>query len=151
MYPNRKSPRRISSRKFPERATQPTQTTSAYKARTDTEPTLPTGCTLLINVLNITNSTLECWLGFSSFTNGQTPPAVSSVSRRLRHFRNLPVITPRYTTTSIMKDIFKTDRLKSKNAQLLSLSGSISVPHDDWLEVPFMGVQVCLTTPLGRQ
>jgi hypothetical protein len=45
--------------------------------------------------------------------------------------RNLPVITPRYTTTSITKDISKTDRLISKNAQPLSQSGSISVPHDD--------------------
>ena len=45
--------------------------------------------------------------------------------------QNLPVITPRYTTTSTTKDIFKTDRLISKNAVPLSLSGSISVPHDD--------------------
>ena len=30
------------------------------------------------------------------------------------------------TTTSIMKHIFKTDRLISKNAQMLSLSGSKS-------------------------
>ena len=29
----------------------------------------------------------------------------------------------------------------------LSLSGSISVPHDDWRDVLFTGVQVCLTTP----
>ena len=47
-----------------------------------------------------------------------------------------------------MKGIFKTDRLISKNVQLLSQSGSISVPHDDRLEVPFIGVQVCLTTPM---
>ena len=33
------------------------------------------------------------------------------------------------TTTSIMKDIFKTDRLTNKNAALLSLSGSKSVLH----------------------
>jgi hypothetical protein len=45
--------------------------------------------------------------------------------------RGLSVITVKYTTTSIMKDIFKTDRLRSKNAQLLSRSGSIFVPHDD--------------------
>jgi hypothetical protein len=45
--------------------------------------------------------------------------------------RNLPVIMPRYTTTSIMKDISKADNRSSKNVQLLSLSGSISVPHDD--------------------
>ena len=41
--------------------------------------------------------------------------------------RGLSVITVKYTTTSIMKDIFKTDRLISKNAQLLSRSGSKSV------------------------
>jgi hypothetical protein len=45
--------------------------------------------------------------------------------------RGLSVITVKYTTTSITKDISKTDRLISKNAQLLSKSGSISVPHDD--------------------
>ena len=33
------------------------------------------------------------------------------------------------TTTSIMKDIFKTDRLISKNAVPLSLSGSKSAVH----------------------
>ena len=33
------------------------------------------------------------------------------------------------TTTSIMKDIFKTDRLTNKNAQLLSRSGSKSALH----------------------
>ena len=38
--------------------------------------------------------------------------------------------------------------LTVKNAQLLSQSGSISVPHDDRLGVLFTGVQVCLTTPL---
>ncbi|MFQ3302128.1 MAG: hypothetical protein ACI9EH_001024, partial [Planktomarina sp.] len=43
--------------------------------------------------------------------------------------RNLPVITPRYTTTSIMRDIFKTDRLISKNAVPLSLSGFKSALH----------------------
>ena len=52
-----------------------------------------------------------------------------SVSRRLRHFRNLSVITPRYTTTSIMKDIKKADRLISKNAVPLSQSGSKSALH----------------------
>jgi hypothetical protein len=40
--------------------------------------------------------------------------------------RGLSVITVKYTTTSIMKDIFKTDRLTNKNAQLLSRSGSKS-------------------------
>ena len=44
-------------------------------------------------------------------------------------FRGLPVITAKYTTTSIMKDIFKTDRLINKNAQLLSRSGSKSAHH----------------------
>ena len=44
-------------------------------------------------------------------------------------FRGLPVITAKYTTTSIMKDIFKTDRLINKNAQLLSRSGSKSALH----------------------
>jgi hypothetical protein len=43
--------------------------------------------------------------------------------------RNLPVITPRYTTTSIMKDLFKTDRLISKNAVPLSRSGFKSALH----------------------
>jgi len=43
--------------------------------------------------------------------------------------RGLSVITIKYTTTSIMKDIFKTDRLINKNAQLLSLSGSKSALH----------------------
>ena len=33
------------------------------------------------------------------------------------------------TTTSIMKDLFKTDRLTSKNAQPLSRSGSKSALH----------------------
>ena len=33
------------------------------------------------------------------------------------------------TTTSIMKDIFKTDKLINKNAQLFSLSGSKSALH----------------------
>ena len=37
--------------------------------------------------------------------------------------RNLLAITPRYTTILIMEDIFKTDRLISKNAVPLSLSG----------------------------
>ena len=50
-------------------------------------------------------------------------------------------------TTSTMKDILKAGNPSSKNVQLLSQSGSISVPHDDLLEVPFTGVQVCLTTP----
>jgi hypothetical protein len=45
--------------------------------------------------------------------------------------RGLSVITVKYTTTSITKDISKTDRLISKNVKLLSQSGSISVPHDD--------------------
>jgi transposase-like protein len=45
--------------------------------------------------------------------------------------RGLSVITVKYTTTSIMKDIFKTDRLINKNTQPLSRSGTISVPHDD--------------------
>jgi len=43
--------------------------------------------------------------------------------------RGLLVITAKYTTTSIMKDIFKTDRLISKNAVLLSVSGSKSALH----------------------
>ena len=43
--------------------------------------------------------------------------------------RGLSVITVKYTITSIMKDIFKTDKLISKNAQLLSLSGSKSALH----------------------
>ena len=43
--------------------------------------------------------------------------------------RGLSVITVKYTTTSIMKDIFKTGRLISKNAQLLSRSGTKFVHH----------------------
>ena len=43
--------------------------------------------------------------------------------------RGLLVITVKYTTTSIMKDIFKTDKLISKNAQLLLRSGSKSALH----------------------
>jgi len=43
--------------------------------------------------------------------------------------RGLSVITVKYTTTSIMKDIFKTDKLISKNAQLLLRSGSKSALH----------------------
>ena len=43
--------------------------------------------------------------------------------------RGLSVITVKYTTTSIMKDIFKTDRLINKNAVLLSRSGSKSALH----------------------
>ena len=43
--------------------------------------------------------------------------------------RGLSVITVKYTTTLIMKDIFKTDKLISKNAQLLSRSGSKSALH----------------------
>jgi putative transposase len=54
-----------------------------------------------------------------------------SVSRRLRHFRNLSVITVKSITTSTMKDIYKAGNPSSKNVQLLSQSGSISVPHDD--------------------
>ena len=45
------------------------------------------------------------------------------------HSRGLSVITVKYTTTSIMKDIFKTDKLTNKNAQLLSRSGSKSALH----------------------
>ena len=48
-----------------------------------------------------------------------------------------------------MKDIYKADRLISKNAVPLSYSGSISVPHDDRLEVFFTGVKVCMTTPVN--
>ena len=40
--------------------------------------------------------------------------------------RGLSVITVKYTTISIMKDIFKIGRLISKNAQMLSSSGSKS-------------------------
>ena len=43
--------------------------------------------------------------------------------------RSLSVITVKYTTTSIMKDIFKTGRLISKNAQLLLRSGTKFVHH----------------------
>ena len=43
--------------------------------------------------------------------------------------RVLLVITVKYTTTSIMRDIFKTDRLISKNAQPLLRSGSKSALH----------------------
>ena len=43
--------------------------------------------------------------------------------------RGLSVITVKYTTTSIMKDIFKTDRLINKNAQPLSRSGTKFVHH----------------------
>jgi hypothetical protein len=43
--------------------------------------------------------------------------------------RSLLVITVKYTTTSIMKDIFKTGRLISKNAQLLLRSGTKFVLH----------------------
>jgi|GEM_PF-1550552 hypothetical protein len=43
--------------------------------------------------------------------------------------RGLSVITVKYTTTSITKGIFKTDRLISKDAVPLSLSGSKSALH----------------------
>ena len=43
--------------------------------------------------------------------------------------RGSSVITVKYTITLIMKDIFKTDKLISKNAQLLSRSGSKSALH----------------------
>jgi putative transposase len=43
--------------------------------------------------------------------------------------RGLSVITVKYTTTSITKGIFKLDRLISKNAVPLSLSGSKSALH----------------------
>ena len=43
--------------------------------------------------------------------------------------RGLSVVTVKYTTTSITKDIFKTDKLINKNAQLLSLRGSKSALH----------------------
>jgi hypothetical protein len=43
--------------------------------------------------------------------------------------RGLSVITVKYTTTSITKDISKTDRLISENAQPLSLSGTKSALH----------------------
>jgi hypothetical protein len=55
--------------------------------------------------------------------------------RQSEHFPELPsdkkyvsmvIITVKYTTISIMRDIFKTDRLINKNAQLLSRSGSKS-------------------------
>ena len=52
----------------------------------------------------------------------------SYLKQQLRS-RGLPVITVKYTTTSIMKDIFKTDKLISKNAQLLLRSGSKSALH----------------------
>ncbi|MFQ3357658.1 MAG: hypothetical protein ACI85H_001643, partial [Paracoccaceae bacterium] len=45
--------------------------------------------------------------------------------------RNLPVLTPRYITTSTTKGILKAGSPSSKNVQLLSRSDSISVPHDD--------------------
>ena len=43
--------------------------------------------------------------------------------------RNLQTITPRYTTTSIMKGISKVDRLISKNAVSLLLSDFKSALH----------------------
>ena len=43
--------------------------------------------------------------------------------------RGLSVITVKYTITSIMKDIFKTDRLTNKNAVPLSRSDSKSALH----------------------
>ena len=43
--------------------------------------------------------------------------------------RDLSVITVKYTTTLIMKGIFKTDRLTNKNAVPLSLSGTKSALH----------------------
>ena len=55
--------------------------------------------------------------------------AVDHEGEVLECSRNFPVITPRYTITSIMKSIFKTHRLISKNAVPLSLSGSISTLH----------------------
>ena len=55
--------------------------------------------------------------------------AVDHEGEVLECSRNFPVITPRYTTTSIMKDIFKTDRLTSKNAVPLLLSGFKSALH----------------------
>jgi len=52
----------------------------------------------------------------------------SYLKQQLRS-RGLSVITVKYTTTSIMKDIFKADKLISKNAQLLLRSGSKSALH----------------------
>jgi hypothetical protein len=49
----------------------------------------------------------------------------------LRHFINLSVITVKSVTTSTTKGILKAGNPSSKNVQLLSRSGSISVPHDD--------------------
>ena len=43
--------------------------------------------------------------------------------------RGLLVITVKYTTTSIMRDIFKIDRFTNKNAVPLSGSGSKSALH----------------------
>ena len=42
-----------------------------------------------------------------------------SVSKRSQRSRNLSVITAKYTTTSITKDISKPGRLTNKNAVLL--------------------------------
>jgi hypothetical protein len=52
-----------------------------------------------------------------------------SYSKQQLRFRGLSVITVKYTTTSIMRDIFKTDRLINKNAVTLSRSGSKSALH----------------------
>ena len=55
--------------------------------------------------------------------------AVDHEGEVLECSRNFPVITPRYTTTSIMKGISKADRLISKNAVPLSRSGFKSALH----------------------
>ena len=61
--------------------------------------------------------------------------------------KDLSVITVKYTTTSIMKDIFKADRLINKNAVPLSLSG----PNLRFIGLHDRGtlirVRLCLTTP----
>jgi len=55
--------------------------------------------------------------------------------RAIQLFKNQPrsrgllVITVKYTTTSIMRDIFKIDRFTNKNAVPLSGSGSKSALH----------------------
>jgi len=47
----------------------------------------------------------------------------------LKAASGVSVITVKYTINSIMKEIFKTDKLISKNAQLLFRSGSKSALH----------------------
>ena len=69
------------------------------------------------------------------------------VSRRLRHFRHLSVITVKSITTSTTKGISKVGSPSNKSVQLLSRSGSISVLSRMRDYSILRRVRVSLTTP----